>query len=110
MGSRYLASISLKGYEVVWQREPCSSNSLNCGDESACLRCWLTVWHIGLNVKWRGGLSYNVNVAKLPFLSFNVISILIRLKVNSYPCQLGNEIGQVCWCLGNFLFDKVVHL
>ena len=53
MGSRNLASISLKGYEVevlftelgnllVWQREPCFSNSLNSGDESACLR-WKVV-------------------------------------------------------------------
>ena len=44
MASRNLASISLKGYEeevlctelgnlLVWQREPCSSNSLNSGFE-----------------------------------------------------------------------------
>ena len=34
----------------------CYSNSLNSGDESACFRCCLTVWHIGHNVKWRGVL------------------------------------------------------
>ena len=55
----------------------CYSNSLNSGDESACFRCCLTVWHIGHNVKWRGGLSCSVNVAKSPFLMFNVISIFI---------------------------------
>ena len=108
--------------EGIWRRgtlcwiEKCvtlacySYNSLNSGDESACLRCCLTIWHIGHNVKWWGVLSGSVTVAKSPFLIFHVISIFICFKVNSHPCQLGNEIGQVCWCLRSFFFDKVVHL
>ena len=90
MGSRNLASISLKGYEVevlftelgnllVWQCEPCSSNSLNSADENACLRCWLPFW----NGKWSASLfreavsslkSFSKDLSGSAFLKLNFIS------------------------------------
>ena len=63
------------GNLLVWQREPCSSNSLNSGDESACLTVWNGKWSASLFREADSSLkSFSKDLSGSAFLKLNFIS------------------------------------